>query len=68
MARVVTTSAVTLPPAFPGQPAITIPKGSVIELTAAQAAAIASAGGSTRAVATTMHDTLGEAFGVSNST
>ena len=67
MARVVTTTAVTLP-ATANSPAVVIPKGSVLEVTAAQAAAITSAGGTTRAVATaTQHDLLGEAFGVSNS-
>lgn len=66
MTRVVTTVAVTLPAAA-GMPAVVIPKGSVIEATAAQAAAITSAGGTTRAVSTTtMHDQLGESAGCSN--
>ena len=64
--RVVTTVAVTLP-ATGGSPAQLIPKGSVLEESAAEAAAISSAGGSTRAVSTTtMHDQLGECAGVSN--
>ena len=69
MARVILTSAVVLP-ASGGQPAVTIPKGSVIEATAAMAATIASAGGTTRAVSamsgTAGHDQLGEAAGISN--
>lgn len=66
MTRVVTTVAVTLPAAA-GMPAVVIPKGSVIEVTAAEASAITSAGGTTRAVTTTtIHDQLGEAAGVSN--
>jgi hypothetical protein len=67
MTRVVTTTAVTLPSTGIGQPAVTIPKGTVIEVTTAQAAAITAAGGTTRAVATaTQHDQLGESAGVSN--
>jgi hypothetical protein len=66
MARVVVTVPFTLP-ASAGMPAVTIPKGAVIEATPAQVTAIASAGGTTRAVTTTnMHDQLGEAAGVSN--
>lgn len=46
-------------------------KGMAPEVTAAQAAAITAAGGTTRAVsamsATAAHDQLGEAVGVSNS-
>lgn len=67
MARIVTTTAVTLPSTGIGQPAVTIPKGTVVEVTAAQAAAITAAGGTTRAVATvTQRDLLGEAFAASN--
>ena len=67
MTRVVTTTAVTIPSSGIGQPAVTIPTGVVVELTAAQAAAITSAGGITRAVATaTQRDLLGEAFAASN--
>jgi hypothetical protein len=58
-------------PAGAGYPAQYVPKGACLEVTAAQAAAIASAGGTTRAVsamsATAGHDRLGEAVGVSNS-
>lgn len=70
MSRVILTSAVIIP-ASTGQPAVILPKGTVLEVTAAQAAVIAGAGGSTRAVsamsATAGHDQLGEAVGVSNS-
>jgi hypothetical protein len=69
MARIVTTSAVTLPAALGsnGYPAQYIPKGSVLEVTAAQAAAIAAAGGTTRAVSTaTQRDVLGEEVCASN--
>lgn len=66
MTRVVTTVAVTLP-ATAKSPAVVIPKGSVIEASAAEATAITTAGGTTRAVtATTLHDQLGESAGVSN--
>ena len=66
MTRVVLTAPVTLP-ATAKSPAVVIAKGSVIEATAAEAAAITSAGGATRTVtATTMHDQLGESAGVSN--
>ena len=61
---------VTVPvtlPATAGSPAVVIPKGSVIEVTAAEATAITRAGGSTRAVTTTtLHDQLGESASVSN--
>jgi hypothetical protein len=44
---------------------VKIPKGSILEVTAAQLTAIGA--GNTRATATTtMHDNLGEAVGVSN--
>ena len=70
MARVIVTAAYTIP-AGPGYPAQYVPKGATLEVTAAQAAAITSAGGTTRAVttmsATAAHDQLGEAVGVSNS-
>jgi hypothetical protein len=60
MTRIVTTSVVVVA-------GVTIPKGATIEVTAAQAAAITSAGGTTRpATTTTVHDQLGEAVGVSN--
>jgi hypothetical protein len=66
MSRVVVTVAATLP-ASGGTPAVTIPKGAVLEVTSAQATAISNAGGSTRAVTTsTAHDQLGESAGVSN--
>jgi hypothetical protein len=68
MARIVTTGAVTLPAVLGsnGYPAQYIPKGSVIEVTAAQAAAITAAGGTYRAVSTaTQGDVSGE-FAVSN--
>lgn len=66
MARVVLTAPVTLP-ATGKSPAVVIPKGAVIEATASEAAAITTAGGSTRAVtSTSMHDQLGESAGVSN--
>ena len=73
MSRVVTTVAVTLP-ATATSPARVIPKGSVIEATAAEAAAITSAAGTTRAVtaasgqAAGTRDQLGESFGASNAT
>jgi hypothetical protein len=70
VSRVILTSPVTIP-ASAGQPAVILPKGTSMEVTAAQAAAITSAGGTTRAVsamsATAAHDQLGEAVGVSNS-
>jgi hypothetical protein len=69
MSRVIVTSACVLP-ASGGQPALSIGKGAVLEVTAAMAAAIAAAGGTTRSVtamsATAAHDQLGEAVGVSN--
>ncbi len=70
MSRVITTAACIIP-AGTGYPAQYIPKGATLEVTAAMAAAIASAGGTTRAVSamsgTAAHDQLGEAVGVSNS-
>ena len=70
MARVITTSAVIIPATL-YQPAQIIPKGSVLEVTAAMAAVIAGAGGTTRNVTamsgTAAHDQLGGAVGVSNS-
>jgi len=69
MARVIVTSACVLP-ASGGQAAVSIGRGAVLEVTSAMAAAIASAGGTTRPVsamsATPGHDQLGEAAGVSN--
>jgi hypothetical protein len=66
VARVVTTVAVTLP-AVGKSPAVVIPKGAVIEATAAQSAAITAAGGAVRSVtSTSMHDQLGESAGCSN--
>jgi hypothetical protein len=60
MSRVVVTADVVVA-------GVKIPKGAVIEATAAQLAAITGAGGVTRATGTTTaHDTLGEAVGVSN--
>jgi len=69
VARVIVTVPFTIPAVlgYNGYPAQFVPRGAVIEVTTAQAAAITAAGGTTRAVATaTMHDILGEAFGVSN--
>jgi hypothetical protein len=67
MSRILITSPVTIPSAGPGQPATMLKKGDVVEATAAMVTAISTAGGTTRAVSTsTMHDTLGEAVGVSN--
>jgi hypothetical protein len=67
MSRVVVTTAYTLPSGG------LVPKGAVLEVTAAQAAAITSASGATRAVSATAgtggagnRDTLGESVGVSN--
>lgn len=61
MSRIVLTSPVVIP-ATPGQPAVILPKGTVLEATAAMLATIAGAGGTTRPVSTTtMHDVLGEA-------
>jgi hypothetical protein len=65
MARVILTSPVVIP-ATTGQPAVILPKGTVLKVTAAMAAVIAGAGGTTRAVSAGMHDQLGEAVGVSN--
>jgi len=70
VSRVILTSAVVVP-ASTGQPAVILPKGSVIECTPAMLTVITSAGGTTRAVsamsATAAHDQLGEAVGASNS-
>jgi hypothetical protein len=67
MTRLMITSPVTIPSAGPGQPATVLKKGDVVEATAAMVTAISTAGGTTRAVSTaTMHDQLGEAFGVVN--
>jgi hypothetical protein len=69
MARVIVTSPCVLP-ASGGQPAVSVGKGAVLEVTAAMAAAITTAGGTTRAVSamsgTAGRDQLGEAAGVSN--
>lgn len=60
MARVVNTADVIIG-------GVKIPKGAIVEVTAAMAAAISGAGGTTRpATSTTAHDQLGEAAGVSN--
>ena len=72
MARVIVTTAFALPTAgATGRETVLIPRGACIEVTAAMAAAITSAGGTTRAVTamsgTAAHDQLGEAVGVSNS-
>lgn len=54
-------------PATAGAPAQVLAKGAVVEMSAATVTALACAS-SLRAVASaTMHDTLGEAFAVSNS-
>lgn len=72
MARIILTSAVTIP-ATAREPAYVVPKGTVLEVTAAQAAVIAGAGGTTRTLSATAgtgaagnRETLGEAVGVSN--
>jgi hypothetical protein len=58
MSRVVIETAVTVPGVG------TLKKGDVIEATAAQLAAISTAGGTTRAAMTaTLRDVLGESFG-----
>lgn len=70
MARVILTSPVVIP-ASAGQPAIILPKGTCLEVTAAMAAVIAGAGGTTRNVSamtgTAGRDQLGESVGASNS-
>jgi len=78
MSRVVITKACTIPAIYANGPGVTgkppeyLSVGMVLEVTAAQAAAITAAGGTTRAVspmaATAMRDQLGEAFAASNAT
>jgi hypothetical protein len=66
MARFVITTACTVPPSGP-LPVRKLNRGEVVELSAAEQAAVTGAGGALRAVsAATMHDQLGEAAGVSN--
>jgi hypothetical protein len=65
MARQVLTKAVTIPAAGYGQPARTLPAGTVVELSAAEITAITSAGGAVRVTAA--RDGLGEGAGASNS-
>ena len=70
MSRIVLTSAVVIP-ASAGQPAVILPRGTMIECTPAMLTVITTAGGTTRNVSamtgTAAHDQLGEAVGVSNS-
>lgn len=68
MARYVLTAPVTVPASGYAQPARVLPKGTVLELSAAEVAVItALVSGSLRTVtATTAHDQLGEAVAVSN--
>jgi hypothetical protein len=66
MARYVITSAVALAFVNYQNPGRNLKIGAVVELSAAEVTAIGA--GSMRAISTTtMHDTLGESFGVSNS-
>lgn len=66
MSRVVITKTV-LVPATAGQVAHTLTAGQVVEVSGAEATAIATAGGTTRnTTSATARDQLGEAFGVSN--
>jgi hypothetical protein len=59
-------------PGATGKPPEVLVKGMVLEVTAAQAAAITAAGGTTRAVsvtaATSVRDQMGESFAASNAT
>jgi hypothetical protein len=64
MARQVITITVTIPASGPN-PARTLKAGQVVELSAAELAALTGAGGAVRATA--FRDTLGEATAVSNS-
>lgn len=65
MARFVVTKAFTIPASGYNQPARTVPAGAVLELSAAEQAAITGAGGTFRA--TTTRDQYGLGAGVSNS-
>ena len=74
MARYKIVTGATIPAAL-GAPALTYRPGDIAELTAAQVAAISTAGGTTRAVSATAgtgacgnRDTLGESVAASNST
>lgn len=74
MARYVVTAPFVIPAAGYSQPERRHKKGDVVELSASEVSAITGAGGTLRTVtataksATQTHDTLGEAFAVSNST
>ena len=65
MARYVLTVPVTIPASGYTQPARVLPKGTVVELSAAEVTAV-GAGNLRTVTATTVHDQLGEAVGVSN--
>lgn len=65
MSRYVVVSETTVAGSGYGQPPRTIKQRQVLDLSAAEVAAIGA--GNLRAVTTTMHDQLGETFGVSNS-
>jgi hypothetical protein len=66
MARYVMISPVTIAAVSYAQPARVLPKGAVVELSAAEVTAVGA--GNLRAVSTaTQHDLLGESWGVSNS-
>ncbi len=70
MSRVIVTVPFTIPAVlgYNGYPAQFVPRGAVIEVTAAQAAAITAAGGTMRAASAAKRDMLGESFAASNAT
>lgn len=65
MSRQVVTADVTIAGSGYAQPAKTLKKGSIVELSAGEISAITGAGGSVRV--TTARDQLGESAGASNS-
>jgi hypothetical protein len=65
VSRYVVTTTTTVPGGGPGQPARTVAKSQVVDLSPAEVTAIGA--GNLRAVtSTSMHDQLGESAGISN--
>lgn len=68
MARVVLTAAVTIPATGYATPGKVLPKGTVLDVSSAEQAAITAINATALRVGSPARDAMGEPFGVSNST
>jgi hypothetical protein len=68
MTRYVLAAPVTIPPTGYATPGKVLPKGTVVELSAAEVSAVNAINASALRTGATARDAMGEPFGVSNST